>query len=133
MTVLLSFPAIALTQTTETHPSPTPETRVAAIMDTIIKRGEGHIGDVQTNTWVPPSQSDLQSIREIGHDAISPLNDFLDSHALGVRNILRVLLGLLRCLLCGSQDRRIGVRGPFQYVSIAKLGCELELVGIWML
>lgn len=45
---------------------------------------------------------------------------------------LCVLLGFLSCLPCSSQDRRIGVRRPFQYVSIAKLSGELELVGIWM-
>jgi hypothetical protein len=50
----------------------------------------------------------------------------------GEHPALCVLPGFLSCLPCSSQDRRIGVRRPFQYVSIAKLRGELELVGIWM-
>jgi hypothetical protein len=45
---------------------------------------------------------------------------------------LCVLPGFFSCLSGSSQDRGIGVRRPFQYVSIAKLSSELELVGIWM-
>jgi HEAT repeat protein len=52
---------------------------VAALMDSIIARGEGHIGNVRTNTWVPPTAEDQAKIRKIGHDAIGPLNKALDS------------------------------------------------------
>ena len=45
---------------------------------------------------------------------------------------LCVLPGFLSCFPRSSQDRGIGVRRPFQYVSIAELGGELKLVGIWM-
>jgi hypothetical protein len=64
-------------------------------MDSILKRGEGHIGDVQTNTWVPPTPEDFERIREIGHDAISPLNQALES-----RLPFRQLLAILNVLKC---------------------------------
>jgi hypothetical protein len=52
--------------------------------------------------------------------------------ALSCRKGLCVLPGILSCFPRSSQDRRIGVRRPFQYVSITKLSGELELVSIWM-
>lgn len=45
---------------------------------------------------------------------------------------LCILPGFLRGLLCSSQDRGVGVGRPFQDISIAKLGGELEPVGIRM-
>ena len=54
--------------------------KVAAILDNILKRGEGSIGGVRTSRWVPPSSDEIEQIRGIGHDAIPPLDRALDSH-----------------------------------------------------
>lgn len=82
-------------QSQTASPSGDANTRVAAIMDGILKRGEGHIGDVQTNTWVPPTPEDFEKIREIGDAAISPLNQELESR-LPFRQLLAVkLLGAI--------------------------------------
>jgi hypothetical protein len=70
----LALPQVATRQ-------PTADAKVAAIMDDVLRRGEGHAEgqpDVKTYTWVPPSQQDARRLREIGHDAIEPLNRALD-------------------------------------------------------
>ena len=64
----------ALAQATSTPPTPDADAKVAAILDGILRRGEGHAEgreDVKTSTWVPPSFADIEQIREIGHDAYS--------------------------------------------------------------
>jgi hypothetical protein len=83
----------ALAQATST-PTPDADTKVAAILDRILRRGEGHAEgreDVKTSTWVPPSFADIEQIREIGHDAIAPLNNALDSQT-PFRQLLAVRL-----------------------------------------
>ena len=82
----------ALAQATSTPP--TPDAKVAAILDRILRRGEGHAEgreDVKTSTWVPPDFADIEQIREIGHDAIAPLNIALDSQT-PFRQLLAVRL-----------------------------------------
>jgi hypothetical protein len=72
----------ALGQATSTPPTPDADAKVAAILDGILRRGEGHAEgreDVKTSTWVPPSFWDIEQIREIGHDAIPSLDKALDS------------------------------------------------------
>jgi HEAT repeat protein len=57
------------------------DAKVAAIMDVILKRGEGYAEgrpDIKTYTWIPPSPEDLNRIREIGHGAIAPLSKALE-------------------------------------------------------
>jgi HEAT repeats len=84
----------ALVQTTVAPPTPDADTKVAAILDGILRRGEGHAEgreDVKTSTWVPPSFADIEQIREIGHDAIAPLNKALDSQT-PFRQLLAVRL-----------------------------------------
>jgi hypothetical protein len=84
----------ALAQTTATPPTPDADAKVAAILDRILRRGEGHAEgreDVKTSTWVPPGFDDIEQIREIGHDAIAPLNKALDSQT-PFRQLLAVRL-----------------------------------------
>jgi hypothetical protein len=84
----------ALAQATSTPPTPDADAKVAAILDGILRRGEGHAEgreDVKTSTWVPPSFEDIDQIREIGHDAIAPLNKALDSQT-PFRQLLAVRL-----------------------------------------
>jgi hypothetical protein len=86
--LLLSLPLpaqqvgfIALAQATTTQSITGVDATVAAIMDDVLRRGEGRVEgapDVKTYTWVPPSQEDVERIREIGHDAIAPLDKALD-------------------------------------------------------
>ncbi|MGA7318777.1 MAG: hypothetical protein WBX22_32970 [Silvibacterium sp.] len=45
-----------LAQATSTQAASNAEAKVTAIMDDVLKRGEGQVGDVKTNTWVPPSR-----------------------------------------------------------------------------
>ncbi len=54
---------------------------VNSLMDRILSRGETHIGDVVANTWIPPSEDDLNKIRAIGPNAIPVLDHALDSKA----------------------------------------------------
>jgi hypothetical protein len=82
----------ALAQATSTQPSPDPDAEVAAIMDSILIRGEGHVGNVKTSTWVPPSPEDIERIREIGHDAIAPLNKALNFPRRSFQQFLAVKL-----------------------------------------
>jgi HEAT repeat protein len=84
----------ALAQATSAPPTPDADAKVAAILDGILRRGEGHAEereDVKMSTWVPPSFSDIEQIREIGHDAIAPLNKALDSQT-PFRQLLAVRL-----------------------------------------
>jgi hypothetical protein len=84
----------ALAQTTATPPTPDADAKVAAILDRILRRGEGHAEgreDVKTSTWVPPGFDDIEQIREIGNDAIAPLNKALDSQT-SFRQLLAVRL-----------------------------------------
>lgn len=84
----------ALAQATSTPPTPDADAKVAAILDGILRRGEGHAEgreDVKTSTWVPPSFADIEQIHEIGHDAIAPLNKALDSQT-PFRQLLAVRL-----------------------------------------
>jgi HEAT repeat protein len=86
--LLLSLPLaakqvgfIALAQATTTESVTDVDAKVVAIMDDVLRRGEGRAEgrpDVKTYTWVPPSQEDVERIREIGHDAIAPLDKALD-------------------------------------------------------
>jgi hypothetical protein len=72
---------IAFAQATTKQSGTDVDAKVAAIMDDVLRRGEGGVEgdpDVKTYTWVPPSQEDVQRIREIGHDAIAPLEKALD-------------------------------------------------------
>jgi len=90
--VCLQMAAIA--QATSAPPTPDADATVAAILDRILRRGEGHAEgreDVKTSTWVPPSFADIEQIREIGHDAIAPLNKALDSQT-PFRQLLAVRL-----------------------------------------
>jgi hypothetical protein len=85
---------VALVESTSTPPTPDADTKVATILDGILRRGEGHSEgreDVKTTTWVPPSFADIEQIREIGHDAIAPLNKALDSQT-PFRQLLAVRL-----------------------------------------
>jgi hypothetical protein len=68
-----------LAQATSKQASSNVDAKVAAIMDDVLKRGEGYAGDVKTYTWVPPLPADFERIREIGHDAIKPLSRCFDS------------------------------------------------------
>ena len=82
----LSLPAqqvrfIALAQATTTQSVTDVDAKVAAIMDDVLRHGERRVEgdpDVKAYTWLPPSQEDVQRIREIGHDAIAPLSKALD-------------------------------------------------------
>jgi HEAT repeat protein len=76
-----------LAQATSTQSASNAEAEVAAIMDDVLKRGEGQVGDVKTNTWVPPSPADIERIQRVGHDAIEPLSRCLDSR----RPFMRIL------------------------------------------
>jgi hypothetical protein len=72
---------LALPQATPPQSITDADAKVAAIMDDVLRRGEGHAEgrpDVKTYTWVPPSQEDVHRLREIGHDAIAPLNRALN-------------------------------------------------------
>ncbi len=82
----------ALAQATSTQPSPDPDAEVAAVMDSILARGEGHVGNVKTSTWVPPSPEDIERIRQIGHDAIAPLNKALNFPRRSFQQLLAVKL-----------------------------------------
>jgi hypothetical protein len=53
--------------------------KVAAILDSILKQGEGSVGDVKTSRWVGLSSDEIEQIRSIGQNAIPPLNRALDS------------------------------------------------------
>ena len=84
----------ALAQAASTPPKPDADAKVAAILDRILRRGEGHAEgreDVKTSTWVPPDFADIEQIREIGYDAIAPLNKALDSQT-PFRQLLAVKL-----------------------------------------
>jgi hypothetical protein len=84
----------ASAQATSRPPTPDADTKVAAILDRILRRGEGHAEgreDVKTSTWVPPDFADIEQIREVGHDAIAPLNKALDSQT-PFRQLLAVRL-----------------------------------------
>lgn len=86
----------ALAQATSTQQTTDADAKVAAIIDDVLKRGEGMSGNVKTKTWVPPSPEDIARIREIGHDAIAPLNKALDSPTRSFEQTLAVtLLGAL--------------------------------------
>jgi hypothetical protein len=92
--ILLLAPTAVLTQATPAPTVPTADAKVAAIMDGILKRGEGHAEgreDVKTYTWVPPSPEDIARIRELGPQAIGPLNKVLDSRS-PFRQLLAVRL-----------------------------------------
>jgi hypothetical protein len=94
--ILLLAPMAILTQTTPAPTVPTAaDARVAAIMDGILKRGEGHAEgreDVKTHTWVPPSPEDIAHIRELGPQAIGPLDKALDSPSRSFQRLLAVKL-----------------------------------------
>jgi len=92
--VVLVAPITILCQAISAQSVPTADARVVAIMDKILKRGEGHAEgreDVKTRTWVPPLPEDIASIREIGPQAIGPLNKALDSQS-PFRQLLAVRL-----------------------------------------
>lgn len=55
------------------------ELKVTSLLDQILSRGEGQVGDVKTNTWVPPSKEDVATIRALGQKSIAPLNHALSS------------------------------------------------------
>jgi hypothetical protein len=82
----------ALAQATSTQSSSDPDAEVAAIMDSILVRGEGHVGNVKTSTWSPPSAEDIERIREIGHNAIAPLNKALNFPRRSFQQLLAVKL-----------------------------------------
>lgn len=73
---LIMFAKVSASQTIMPQDA---NTRVNKIMDEILKRGEHQQGAVKISTWVPPTPEDLDKIREIGHDAIAPLDNALDS------------------------------------------------------
>lgn len=77
--VLDGFPRLEWSQTYQDEASLNPDVKVRAILDTILKRGEGSIGGVKTSTWVAPTQADVESIKELGLGAIPPLDHALDS------------------------------------------------------
>ena len=52
---------------------------VHRMVDTILKRGEGHVGDVMTSTWVPPLPEDLAEVRTMGKAAIRGLGQKIGS------------------------------------------------------
>jgi hypothetical protein len=68
-----------LTSSTQLQDS-TAGDKVAAIVDRILRRGEGSVGNIKTSRWVPPSPEDIEQIREIGQNAIPQLDRALDSH-----------------------------------------------------
>jgi len=75
--IFLQIASVA--QSTSAQQVPNADATVAAIMDEILKRGEGQVGDIKTYTWVPPSSQEIQRIKDIGHDAIAPLSKVLES------------------------------------------------------
>jgi hypothetical protein len=82
--ILLLAPTAVLTQATPAPTVPTADAKVAAIMDGILKRGEGHAEgreDVKTHMWVPPSPEDIAHIRELGPQAIGPQHKVVDSRS----------------------------------------------------
>ena len=94
LSVCVCLQMAALAQATSAPPTPDADAKVAAILDRILRRGEGHAEgreDVKTSTWVPPDFADIEQIREIGHDAIAPLNKALDSQT-PFRQLLAVRL-----------------------------------------
>ena len=93
--VVVCLPIIALAQATPPQPASNAAAKVAAIMDEILTRNEGHVGDVKTCTWWPPSQEDIKRIREIGHDAIAPLSNALNSTRCFQKTLTVRLLGEL--------------------------------------
>jgi len=95
--------------------------RVAAILDKILKRGEGSIGNIKTTTWVPPSQEDIERIREIGQSAIPPLDRALDSHRPFEQLLAVRLLGAIGgANVVGPLNRALG-SGKANSVRVAAL------------
>jgi hypothetical protein len=79
LVTLLCLQTLAVSQVAP--PQSIANAKVEAILDDVLRRGEGHAEgqpDVKTYTWVPPSKEDLHRLREMGHDAIEPLNRALD-------------------------------------------------------
>jgi HEAT repeat protein len=58
--------------------SETPQSVVNDVIASILKRGAGRSGGYAVKTWVPPSDSDLRSIRDLGQAAIPPLDVRVD-------------------------------------------------------
>jgi hypothetical protein len=87
----VSCPQITVSaQATSTQTASNADARVGAIMADVLRRGEGHVGDSKTYTWVPPSQADIERIREVGRDAIEPLSRYLDSSRRSFQRTLAV-------------------------------------------
>jgi HEAT repeat protein len=81
MLASICLQTLTLAQATPAQSITDADAKVAAIMDDVLRRGEGHAEgrpDVRSYTWVPPSQEDIRRLREIGHDAIAPLDRALD-------------------------------------------------------
>jgi HEAT repeats len=72
----------ALSQSTQTQLSQDSDAnaRIAAILDSILRRGETPLGEGTTSRWVPPSSDEIEEVHKIGPSAIPALDKALDSH-----------------------------------------------------
>ncbi len=97
----LPFPSFVYSQKLSTNQQNTLsatrnyDEEVALIIDRVLVRGEGNIGNIKTQIWVPPSEEDYQQILAIGSYAISPLNKRLDSSRPFQQLLIVRLLGAL--------------------------------------
>jgi len=62
-----------------TQPQPLVATqKVDQMLDRILARGEGHVGNVKTTTYVHPTQKELDEIRTMGVSAVPALSKAID-------------------------------------------------------